>query len=156
MARIGVQRWSLNRRMRACVTLCHSLCTCTTARSPVVFLGNGFIPLMRLDIYDHMLSITLISGALCWPQEDINRRIGKKPLAYPGLKTTISANAWLSMCGSLWGPRMWSVYFCALRPPWYQLSPLCSHCWHIPLRGLPLRGRSVTSLGLMACRLKKP
>ena len=54
---------------------------------------------------------------LCWRQEDINRRIGKKPLAYPGLKTTISANAWLSMCGSLWGPRMWSVYFCAVRPP---------------------------------------
>ena len=50
---------------------------------------------MRLDIHDHMLS-----------QEDINRRIGKKPLAYPGLKTTISANAWLSMWGSLWGPRI--------------------------------------------------
>ena len=60
MARIGVQRWSLNRRMRACVTLCHSLCA--AARSPAVFLGNGFIPLMRLDIYDHMLSIILISG----------------------------------------------------------------------------------------------
>ena len=45
MARIGVQRWSLNRRMRASVTLCHSLCT--AARSPVVFLGNGFIPLIR-------------------------------------------------------------------------------------------------------------
>ena len=60
MARIGVQRWSLNRRMRACVTLYHSLCT--AARSPGVFLGNGFIPLMRLDIYDHMLSIILISG----------------------------------------------------------------------------------------------
>ena len=60
MARIGEQRWSLNHRMRACVTLWHSLCT--AARSPVVFLGNGFIPLMRLDIYDHMLSIILISG----------------------------------------------------------------------------------------------
>ena len=60
MARIGVQRWSLNHWMRACVTLCHSLCA--AARSPVVFLGNGFIPLMHLDIYDHMLSIILISG----------------------------------------------------------------------------------------------
>ena len=60
MARIGVQRWSLNRRMRACVTLCHSLCT--AARSPAVFLGNGFISLMRLDIYDHIISIILISG----------------------------------------------------------------------------------------------
>ena len=60
MARIGVQRWSLIRRMRACVALCHSLGT--AARSPVVFLGNEFIPLMRLDIYDHMLSIILISG----------------------------------------------------------------------------------------------
>ena len=36
---------------------------------------------------------------ICWALEDINRRIGKKPLAYPGLKTTLSANA--SMCGSL-------------------------------------------------------
>ena len=75
MARIGVQRWSLNRRMRACVTLCHSLCT--AARSPVVFLGNGFISLMRLDIYDHIDIRTLR-----WIFEDINRRIGKKPLAY--------------------------------------------------------------------------
>ena len=58
MARIGVQRWSLNRRQRACATLCYSLCT--TARSPVVFPGNKFISLMRLDIYDHMISIILI------------------------------------------------------------------------------------------------
>ena len=49
---------------------------------------------------------------------------------------------------------MWSVYFCEVRPLWCQLSPVCSHCWHIPLRGLPLRGGSVTSLGLKACRLK--
>ena len=40
--------------------LCHSLGT--AARSPAVFLGNGFIPLMRLDIYDHMLSIILLPG----------------------------------------------------------------------------------------------
>ena len=59
MARISVQRWSLNRRMRACVTLCHSLGT--AARSQAVFLGNGFISLICLDIYDHMLSIILIS-----------------------------------------------------------------------------------------------
>ena len=60
MARISVPRWSLNRWMRACVTLCHSLGT--AARSSAVFLGNGFIPLMRLYIYDHMLSIILLSG----------------------------------------------------------------------------------------------
>ena len=60
MERIGGQRWSLNIRMRACVTLCNSLCA--AARSPAVFLGNGSIPLMRLDIYDHMLSMILISG----------------------------------------------------------------------------------------------
>ena len=53
MALIGVQRWSLNHRMRVCVT----------PWSSAVFLGNGFIPLMRLDIYDHMLSMILISGA---------------------------------------------------------------------------------------------
>ena len=62
------------------------------------------------------------------------------------------------MCGSSWGLRMWSVYSCAVKPPWCQLSPVCSHCWHIPLRDLPLRGRSLTSesLGLTACRLKTP
>ena len=60
MARIGVQRWSLIRRMRTCVALWHSLGT--VARSPAVFLGNEFIPLMRLGIYDHMLSIILLSG----------------------------------------------------------------------------------------------
>ena len=60
MARIGVQRWSLNRPMRACVALCHSLCT--AAQSSAVFLGNGFIPSMHLDIYDHMLSMIFISG----------------------------------------------------------------------------------------------
>ena len=55
--------------------------------------------------------------ALCWKQEDINHRIGKKALAYPGLKTTLSANAWLSMCGSSWSLMMWSVYLCAVMPP---------------------------------------
>ena len=54
---------------------------------------------------------------LCWTQDDINHRIGKKALAYPGLKTTLSANAWLSMCGSSWSLMMWSVYLCAARPP---------------------------------------
>ena len=37
-----------------------------------------------------------------------------------------------------------------------QLSPACSHCWRIPWRGLPLWGRSLTSSGLAACRLKMP
>ena len=77
MARIGVQRWSLNRRMRACVTLCHSLCT--AARSLVVFLGNGFIPLMRLDIYDHMLSIILISGPFAGHRGTYITALAKKP-----------------------------------------------------------------------------
>ena len=91
MARIGVQRCSLNRRKRACATLCHSFCA--GARSPGVFPGNGFISLMRLDIYDHMISIILISGPFAGTQEDINHRIGKKAHTYPDLKTTLSANA---------------------------------------------------------------
>ena len=62
MAQISVQCCSLNYRMRACVTLSHSLCT--AARSPEVFMGNGFIPLMRLDIYNRMLSIILLPGPL--------------------------------------------------------------------------------------------
>ena len=74
MTRIGVQRLSLIRRMCACVTLCHSLCT--AARSPVVFLGNGLIPLIRLDIYDHMLSMILISGPFAG-----HRRTSIAPLA---------------------------------------------------------------------------
>ena len=47
--------------------------------------ASGYIPPYALNIID--------IRALCWPQEDINRRIGKETLAYPGLKTTISANA---------------------------------------------------------------
>ena len=54
---------------------------------------------MRLDIYDQYALNNIDIRTLCWPQEDINRRIGKKPLAYPGLKTTLSAiiNVWLIM-----------------------------------------------------------
>ena len=62
---------------------------------------------MRLDIFKFKFKIqiqiqiqirpyalnNIDIRTLCWPQEGINRRIGKKPLAYPGLKTTTSANA---------------------------------------------------------------
>ena len=151
-----------NRRMRACVTLCHSLCT--AARSSVVFRGNGFIPLMRLDIYDHMFSMISISGPFVGHKRTSIAALARNPsliLAAWGeapscIKTTLSANTWLSMCGSTWGPRMWSVYFCAVSLRKCQLCPVCSHCWHIPLQGLPLRGRSLTSLGLTASRLKMP
>ena len=51
--------------------------------------------------------------ALCWPQEDINRRIGKKPLAYPGLKATLSANAWLSMCIIMRPENVISIFLCS-------------------------------------------
>ena len=110
---------------------------------------------MRLDIYDHMLPIILLSGPF------VDRRTSIATLA----RNSSFILAWsqlylpmydLSICGSLWGMRMWSVYFCVARPSLCQLSPVCSHCWHIPLRGLPLRGRSLTSLGLTACRLKMP
>ena len=78
MARIGVQRWSLNRRKRACATICHSLCT--AARNPAVFPGNGFISLMRLDIYDHMISIILISGPFAGHKRTSITALARKPL----------------------------------------------------------------------------
>ena len=151
-----------NRRMRACVTFCHSLCI--AAWSSVVFWGNGFIPLMPLDINDHMLSIISISGPFVGHKRTSIAALARNPsntLAAWGeapscMKTTLSANTWLSMCGSTWGPRMWSAYFCALSLRKCQLSPVCSHCCYLPLQGLPLRGRSLTSFGLTASRLKMP
>ena len=79
MARIGVQRWSLNRRKR---------CTKSSgiSRQWIHFIdASGYIRPYDLNYID--------IRALCWKQEDINHRIGKKALAYPGLKTTLSANA---------------------------------------------------------------
>ena len=109
-----------NHRMCACVTLCHSLPT--AARSSMSFLGNRFIQLRRLDIYNHMFSIILISGlvgATGGHQSPYWQEI-------PGLswlhiwreapsctKTPLFANAWLSMCGSTWGLRMSSIYLCS-------------------------------------------
>ena len=129
MALIGVQRWSLNRRKRLCEALSFIVHCCTKpsgiSRQWIHFIDAfGYIRPYDLNNID--------IRALCWTQEDINHRIGKKAFAYPGLKTTLSANAWLSICGSSWSLMMWSVYLCAVRPPWYQLSPVFSHCWHIP------------------------
>ena len=106
---------ALNCRMRVCVTLCHSLCT--AAWSLAVFLGNGFIPLMRLDIYDHMFSIILISVPFAGHRRTSIAVLARNPsliLAWRQLYR--SANAWLSMCGSSRGLRMWPVYFCTVRP----------------------------------------
>ena len=50
-----------------------------------------------------------------------------------------------------------SILLCSKASVMSTKSSLQSnHCWHIPLRGLPLRGKSVTSLGLTACRFKTP
>ena len=154
MAQIGVQRCSLNHRMRACVTLCHSLCT--AARSPAVFLGNGFIPLMRLDIYDHMLLIISISGPFAGHRRTSITALARKPsliLAWRLLYLPMHDDHCVAH-HEAWGCGQYISS--AVRPPLCQLSPVCSHCWHIPLRGLPLRGRSLTSLGLRACRPKTP
>ena len=60
MARSRHGTLATNHRMRASVMLCHSLPT--AARSSVSFLGNGFIQLRHLDIYNHMFSMILIPG----------------------------------------------------------------------------------------------
>ena len=114
MARIGVQRWSLNHRKRLCDALSFIVHCCTKpsgiSRQWIHFIdASGYIRPYDLNNID--------IRALCWTQEDINHCIGKKALAYPGLKTTLSAYAWLSMCGSTWSLVMWSVYSCAVRPP---------------------------------------
>ena len=65
-------------------------------------------------------------------------RIGKDVLNYPGwrrfcppsIKRVLSANAWLSTCGSTWGLTVSSIY-CAVRP-WWMSSPACV-CRHIPI-----------------------
>ena len=152
-----------NHRMCACVTLCHSLPT--AARSSVSFLGNRFIQLRRLDIYNHMFSIILISGLVGG-----HRRTSIAVLA---------RNSWviLAVCMT-WSPILHedtSICQCMIVNVWFnmrpedvinisvqldlrecQLSPACGHRWRIPWRGLPLWGRSLTSLGLAACRLKMP
>ena len=55
MARSRHGTLATNHRMRASVTVCHSLPT--AARSSVSFLGNGFIQLRHLDIYNSMILI---------------------------------------------------------------------------------------------------
>ena len=83
---IDMSIWSLHDGTNRCatlvtkppdVTLCHS--SGTAARSPAVFLGNGFIPLMRLDIYDHMLSIILLSGPFVDPRRTSIAALARNP-----------------------------------------------------------------------------
>ena len=104
--------------------------------------------------------------ALCWPQEDINRRIDKKLLGYPGCIYEVKPHpAWIHLylpmhdCQCVvqheaWGCHQHAPVQLDLRG--CQLSPACSHCWRNPWRGLPLWGRSLTSFGLAACWLKMP
>ena len=153
MARIGVRRWSLNRRMRACVTLCHLLCT--AAQSPVVFLGNGFIPLMRLDIHDHMISIILISGPFAGHRRTSIAALARNPslilawrvlyLPMHNYQCVADHEAWeydQYISVQLGIRNVNEVQFAVTA----DTSP-CEVC---------LRGRSLTSLGLTACRLKTP
>ena len=153
MARIGVQRWSLNRRMRACVTLCHSLCT--AARSPAVFLGNGFIPLMRLDIYDHIISIILISGPFAGHRRTSIAALARNPLLILAWRLL-----YLPMhdyqCVAHHEARGCDQYISVqlglrnVNEVQFAVTADTSPC------EVCLRGRSLTSLGMTACRLKTP
>ena len=153
MARIGVQRWSLNRRMRACVTLCHSLCTAT--RSPAIFLGNGVIPLMRLDIYDHMISIKLISGPFAGHMGTIIAALARNPsLILAWILLYLQMHGYQRVAHhEAWGCDQYTAVQLGLHnvnevqlAVTADTSP-CEVC---------LRGRSLTSLGLTACLLKTP
>ena len=123
---IDMSIWSLHdgrNRLATLVTKPSDACLCD-ALSFIVHCCTKPSGIYRQTIYSidasgYIRPYTLKNidiRALCWQQEDINRRIGKKSLAYPGLKTTLSAKTWLSMCGPPWGLRMLSVYFCAVRP----------------------------------------
>ena len=137
MARSRRGTLATNLRMRACVTLCHSLCT--AARSSAAVLGNGSLALMRLDICDHIFSMILISGLFAGHKRTSIAALARNSwliLAVCGeapscMKTALSANTWLSICGSTCGLRMSSIYFCAVRPPWMStkssLQSLLTH-----------------------------
>ena len=156
-----------NRRMHACVTLFHSLCT--AARSSAVCLDNGFIPLVRLDIHDQCsqwywypgpLLVTGGSGHQSPHWQETPRlswlyRVKHHP-AWRQLYPPMHDYQCVAY-HEAWGCDQYTSVQLGLRE--CQLSPVCSHCWHISLRGLSLRGRSFTSscsLGLTACRLKMP
>ena len=107
----------------------HSLCT--DAWSSATIQGNGFIPIMFVNIIDHKFSMILMSGFLA-----DNRRLVTLArtswlilavwgFAPPCIKTVLFANAWLSTCGLKWGLTISSIYFCAVRPSWMS-SPACN------------------------------
>ena len=127
---------TVNSRMLARVMFCHS--SCTASQTPATMLGNGFIPIMFLDIIDHLFAMIQISGFLA-----DNRRLVALArtswlflavwgFAPPRIKTGLSANTWLLKCGLAWGLTISSVYFCAVRPSWNS-RPACNFCWHIPI-----------------------
>ena len=137
MARSRRGTLATKRRIRACDSRCHAICT--AARSSATVLGIGFIPLMKRDMLDQMFSIMLMSGLLAGHSRTSMAAAVKKSVlirAVSGvapscMKIALSASAWLSIWGSTWGLRTSSTYFWAVRPPWMStksiLQSLATH-----------------------------
>ena len=121
--------------MLACAMFCHS--SCTAAGSPATLQGNGFIPIMFLDIIDNKFANTNI-WILGWQQEI--GRTGKNVLTYPccmrcchtPMMPVLSATTWSLTCGYTWGRTISSKYLCAVRSSWMS-KPACNCYWHIPI-----------------------
>ena len=138
MARSPRGTLATKRRMRACDSRCHAICT--AARSSATVLGIGSIPLMKRDMLDQMFSIMLMSGLLAGHSRTSMAAAVKKSVliravwgvvAPSCMKIALSASAWLSIWGSTWGLRTSSTYFWAVRPPWMStksiLQSLATH-----------------------------
>ena len=156
MARSPRGTLATKRRMRACDSRCHAICT--AARSSATVLGIGSIPLMKRDMLDQMFSIMLMSGLLAGHSRTsmaaaVKKSVliravcvcvcvwcvcvcvwgggGGRGVAPSCMKIALSASAWLSIWGSTWGLRTSSTYFWAVRPPWMStksiLQSLATH-----------------------------
>ena len=119
----------------------------------MVFLGNGFIPLMRLDIDDHMISMILISGAFAGHRRTPIAALAKNPslilawrllyLPMHNYQCVAHHEAW--GCDQCIFVQLGLRYVHEVQFEVIADTSPCEVC---------LRGRSLTSLGLTACRLK--
>ena len=134
--------------------LCDALSSlCTPARGSVVFLGNGFIPLMRLDIYDHMLSIMLIFAEHRRTSITALARNPSLILAWRQLSLCqcMIINVWLIMRPE----DVISIFLCSSASLMSTKSSLQSLLTH-PLAWFATAREIFDLMGLTACRLKTP
>ena len=146
--------WSLH-DARLCDALSFIVHCCT---KPSGISSNGFIPLMRLDIYDHMISIILISGPFAGHRKASIAALARNPsliLAWRLLYLLMHDYQCVAH-HEAWGCDQYISVQLGLRYVNQVQFAVIADTSPCGLRGLPLRGRSLTSLGLTACRLKTP